>query len=523
MYRSTFKPLCAALLAAGLSSGSNAVQLSSTGTGQVLLFPYYTVRNGFVTQVSLTNTQANIKAVKLRFREARKSRSVFDFNLFLSANDTWTGAVVDTAQGARLVTNDNSCVTPSDLFTEVRSDGLGLALNAFKNYAYTGSNADAGEPVGLDRTREGYFEVFEMGVIDPTLSSTALQLAGYTSQGTITSNCAALDAFDPGSARPTSFPNTGASMLSAPRGGLSGRASLINAATGANFSFEPTVLDAFTTQVAYGGAGRDNPSLADAQPATSTVLMPAGAVVANWSNGQHAVSAVLMRTSITNEFVLDDGTASQTDWIVTYPTRPYYVDRPSTFMADPPFTASCDWYMPQVIDREGKSAFQAVICPATRPPAEDARQLCKATNVLALAFTGAPGSAGRVPSSLLASQVLANVGQDGARCGEQGLTAALNTYTLAGAATTPSLRGQSQGPNGFISLQYSETGDYRITPRPALIPIAATLLTGTGSRAIPGFHYGMPVIGLMLHNYKNANVTSRYGGVLEHRYTLRIE
>ena len=90
-----------------------------------------------------------------------------------SAVVTWTGAVVATAGGARIISNDNSCVTPSDLFAETRTDGLGLAMNAFKNYAYTGAAADNPALSSMDRTREGFFEVIEMGVIDDDLISRA--------------------------------------------------------------------------------------------------------------------------------------------------------------------------------------------------------------------------------------------------------------------------------------------------------------------------------------------------------------
>jgi hypothetical protein len=57
-----------------------------------------------------------------------------------------------------------------------------------------------------------------------------------------------------------------------------------------------------------------------------------------------------------------------------------------------------------------------------------------------------------------------------------------------------------------------------------MTPVSATLLSPTGAiTSIPGKHYGLPLIGLMLHNYKNANVVSRYGGVIEHSYTVRVE
>ena len=38
------------------------------------------------------------------------------------------------------------------------------------------------------------------------------------------------------------------------------------------------------------------------------------------------VSAVLMHDNVLNEFVLDAGTKSGTDWVVTFPTKRYYVN-----------------------------------------------------------------------------------------------------------------------------------------------------------------------------------------------------
>ena len=129
------KRLCILLAAAVAATGAQAVHISPNGTGQVLIFPYYTVRNGFATLVSVTNTQANTKMVKVRFREGMNGREVSDFNLFLAPNDSWTAAVVETADGARIITNDNSCVTPSDMFTEVRKISFtGQSFNEFLNF-----------------------------------------------------------------------------------------------------------------------------------------------------------------------------------------------------------------------------------------------------------------------------------------------------------------------------------------------------------------------------------------------------
>ncbi len=526
MQTHSLKLLCAALLASSLAPAAHAVQISTHGTGQVLLFPYYTVRNGFVTQLTVVNTQSNTKLIKVRFREAVNGRNVMDFAVFLSPNDTWTAAVFPTTQGARVVTNDNSCVTPSDLFTEARVDGLGLGLNAFKNYLYTGSFADDAVLASLDRTREGYFEVFEMGVIDPSLSPTAAQIAGYAAVGTATSNCAALDAFDPSAGRPQpSFPDNGALMIAPPQGGLAGRASLINAATGANYSFTPTALEAFTTSVAYGTAGTDRPALVDATPASSMVTTPAGVVIANWATGRDAVSAVLMREAIVNEFVIDEGTVSQTDWIVNMPTKPYYTDRRYSSSTPPlfPFSSdassqpaiACEGYAFDVFNREGTTMKPSAICPLPPPSPVGTRSLCLGTSVIPFAARASINSGADGLPGLLGAALPSRTAGGG--CPSFGLHVASDATTVPGSLTTPSLRTLSQGANGVIRLRFSSL------PR-QLTPVSAALISPTGARTIiPGVHYGLPVIGLMLHNYKNFSAASRYGGVLEHRYAVRIE
>lgn len=522
----------AALFAVFAVADANAVHVSPNGTGQVLIFPYYTVRNGFNTLLSVTNTQKNTKAVKVQFREGMNGRDVMNFNLFLSPNDTWTGAVLETQQGARLVTNDNSCVTPADLFLEIRVDPLGRPLNEFKNYMYSGGNEELPSFTSLDRTREGYFEIVEMGVIDPVLSPTASQIVANINQDSLSmaNNCTPIDTYDAwgGNPSPIRFPNTGAALMSPPSGGLMGRASLINAASGANYSYGPTVLDGWSSQVAYAEAGnsRAGALLSDASPATSMVTSPNGTVIAKWANGRDAVTAALMRDSLINEFVLDAGTESQTDWIVTLPTKPYYTDKiygNSSPSVSAPFdrsfssntTTGCDGYTPEGMNREGVDSERYAIYPATRPPnpqgAEAVSRFCRTANVLpfkSAAVTGAFPYEYRVISLL-----------------DSPTPSLLEYYfskTVMGAIstprglTTPTLR-VSQGPNGRATLRFNKV-------QQELTPISAVLISPSGTQtSITGKHFGLPVIGVMLHNYRNTNVVSRYGGVVEHSFSVRVE
>src|SRR5258708_2308798 len=60
-----------------------------------------------------------------------------------------------------------------------------------------------------------------------------------------------------------------------------------------------------------------------------------------WSRGVDAVSSVLMRTGVENEFILDANTRSETDWVITFPTRRFYVSgssvhQPSRAAPTPP-------------------------------------------------------------------------------------------------------------------------------------------------------------------------------------------
>jgi hypothetical protein len=505
---------------------AHAVHVNSDGYGQALIYPYYTVRGGFTTLFTVVNAQDNFKAVKVRFLEARNARPVLDFNLYLSPQDTFTGALVPTVRGARLITNDNSCVTPSDLFVEMRTDSAGLPLNEFKNYLYTGSNTDNADLATLDRTREGYFEVIEMGTIEPdhpsndSFAKVAQQtLTGYIKQNSagVPANCGALDAFEnfPGNTAVRRFPNIGTQLLLPPKGGLSGRVSLIDAELGANLSYRAVALDSLTDQVNYSAPGvLGGASLAAANPPISITVTKEGMVRARWpetlAGRINAVSAALMRASILNEYVLDNATASQTDWIVTFPTRGLHFGlNPVTA----PFATVCEEFEATPVNREGvkRQTVPAAVptLPPTPPGAVPASVFCNAANVLAF------GDATR--GSLTGSVSLAAL--KNYEPGVSGPTIAAfitQSTTTAGNRTTPSLRGV-QGPNGVFQVSLRK-------PARTIVPVSATLIRSDATTAtVPGVHLGLPAVGVMLHNYGNAGVSSRYGGVIEHKYLVVAE
>ena len=532
--KSLHAAVLAGLAAVGAAGTAEAVHINPDGLGQVLLFPYYTSRSGQFTAISIINSQNNTKAVKVRFLEGKNSREVLDFNLFMSPSDVWTGAIVQTAEGARIISNDNSCVTPSDLFAETRTDNLGLPLNAFKNYNYTAGAVDNPAFASLDRTREGYFEVIEMAVIDDNLTTgdvmaagTAASLTGFIKHNAagVPANCPALDSFDAFPGNPAAiqfpgpvFPAVGA-FLTPPRGGLAGRESILNSATGANYTISPTAIDAWSITVQYTEAGNTSPTLSAANPAVSNIFTSAGVVSATWATGRDAMSASLMRNTVLNEFILDAGTQSQTDWIVTFPTKRSYV--PVGPGAAPAISApfannfhntvndgSCDPYAFSVFNREEQvpGTISTLPQPSPLPPAGTAAgaTLCWEANIIPFATASLLGSTNTNP--LIA----------GLQSFVSGTAPSGPAFSVAVAPATPSLRG-TQGPNGWFLLNFN-------TATQGLTPVSGTItpLGGAPVALVSGRHNGMPVIGAMVHNYRNIGVISLYGGVVDHKFTRNI-
>ena len=510
--KSLYAAVLAGLGALGAAGTANAVHLNPDGLGQVLIYPYYTTRAAagasYDTLMSVVNTTNQTKLVKVRFLEGRNSREVLDFNLYLSPNDVFTGVVTATASGATFVTNDNSCVTPSDLFS---GTGARAGLNTFKNFQYVTPNGDSG-PTDLDRTREGYFEVIEMGVVtDATIAGYALHANG------IPNNCKALDAFDPGSGAvaPNVLPGT---FLIPPSGGLAGRANVISAGTGANYAYDATAFDAWSNIIAYTAAGQVTPRLGQASPPVSNVFVGAGAVTlaptvtgnvnSVWATGADAFSATIMRNTVLNEYVLDAGTASKTDWVLTFPTKREYV-RAGVGAASQPFFqnfnmtglagGSCDPYAFAVYNREEGTTGVApnVILPSPLPPANQVAGSGTCWEATVVPMGSTTSLLGSVNTSLQVDPLLRFI---------SGAT------TTAGSGTSPGLPA-TNGPNGWLLISYNAAFQ-------GLTPSSATL---NGAPLATARHIGLPVISMAFTNFNKTGVVSQYGQVSQAKYTRSIQ
>jgi len=312
---------------AGFAGLANAVDLNPDGLGQVLIYPYYTVNKSQDSLFTVVNTTGIGKAVKVRFLEGYNSREVLDFNLFLSPHDVWTASVsqVGDSDGAKVSTTDKSCTSPTippggQPFTSAGYDGSGQDPD-------TGVQIPAdGGPTDITRTREGYLEMITMGDIPAgtALAADITHVLNGQPDGGTPPDCSqgTLDADAPGSVvAPTS-------------GGLFGSGAIANVPQGTFYSYNADAIDGFTEIALYHGTESLQPSLQDANNpsvvatgiARAFVFINGQLLTADYAFGVDAVSAVLMADTIYNEYLVDPDFGANTDWVVTFPTKRFYVD-----------------------------------------------------------------------------------------------------------------------------------------------------------------------------------------------------
>lgn len=497
------KALVSALVAGfGMAAGAaQAVYLNPSGLGSTLLFPYYTVQsangNAFNTYVSVVNTTDMVKVVKVRFREGKNSREVLDFNLYLSPNDVWTGAVVPAGTGdadpARLVTADASCTNPA-----IPTSGVN-----FRNYEYSGARDDE-IGLGLERTREGYLEMIEMGELDPTVAPGD---AAVHSDG-VPDDCPSL--------RGVTVPAVVAA-ITPPLGGLSGTGTLINVNSGSDMGYNAIALDDVLPingplgATLYAEIGNDDPNFAQFD-GVSAVISGQFAYRADWNFGEDAVSALFMHADVINEYVLDDVTLSNTDWVMTFPTKRYYT--PYALPAFEPFTedltedGACEPISFSYFNREeaGQAATDPDFSPL--PPGGAASSLCWESTVLSIR-----NGADHMPTGT-ASGVLGSVN-----------------------STTVQIDNSFQ--NGWANLHFTGANADGTPPAPALPGIGLVSLgtseildiaNGGVAAAAAQTYWGLPVTGFMVRTFNNGTLTcgtascqGNYSAAFGHKYRQLIQ
>jgi hypothetical protein len=469
--RKSLHAALAGLGALGATGAAQAVNVNPDGLGQALVYPYYTTQGTnapYNSLLSVVNSTNSGKVVKVRFLEGKDSKEVLDFNLWLSPRDVWTTAIIPMGAGAGIITSDLSCTTPV----------IPAAGQPFSNVLLTLDAAGA----TLDRTKEGYVEIIEMGNV------TGGTLAAIThvqpSPPGKPPGCAGL----PPSIQPTD--------LVAGNGGLFGGISLINPIGGGDVTEDVVALASFSALTLWAPAGTISPDLSNVNPKLSVVFNNTEVDTTDWSassNTVDAVSAILMHDNIYNEFVLDPGTASGTDWVVTFPTKHFYYNAfnnvTKLFESNFRSAGACDDILLTQYNREEQTVVNV---PGFSPPTTlNGTAICWEANVITFNNTN----------------VLLSANNSNLSTGFQ---------------------------NGWVSLNFF--------PASITLPVhqligGATVRTSTATGLpVPGSPFasstynGLPVIGFAAQSFNNGTlvgptgpVQAHYTGSFIHKYTRLIQ
>lgn len=329
----------------GVVGSANAMNVADNGVGLYNILPYYSVQDGNATLIHITNTDLTKgKAVKVRFRGAEWSDDVFDFQVFLSPGDVWTGAVSRNGDVARLATTDKSCTLPAN----VNQDFITFRL----------------VEGGTAGTREGYVEILTMAdidYVDPTkvdnanspLANAIKHVNGVPACGTAVTGLQAGVNNIGAAVAPSTF--TG-DQLEAPTGSLMSYAVVINVPKSKAFTVAATALEPLAAATEVNYFRQANALLAPGDPTTAAGLTADNiflAAVANPAFGgtglpmyqfdmpdlttplnaidspivqRDAVATALERASVNVEYVTDDNIMATTDIVFNQPVRRFFYE-----------------------------------------------------------------------------------------------------------------------------------------------------------------------------------------------------
>ncbi len=352
--------LSVAALVAGFAGGAHAVtdlagatadalQFGNTGTGHMLVVPYFSTQNGNSTLLSIINTdEVRGKAVKVRFRGAANSDDIYDFQVFLSPGDVWTANVSAGADGKSfLTTADASCTKPAK-----------ATLNSTP-FVTTRLNPAASAEEKANNTREGYIEIFNMAdIVAPTAPAVNLYtsikhkngvapcaniaadvLAGHTGSTAwtaINTDKSSADLQALGMAPPTTGLAANWTIINVPKSvAWSGAAAAIEAvdtsgaapvvAAGNIVYFPQTSTPLTTAQAADYTA---DPLMQGATPVVKGALydlpdMSTPYVAGTPSAQAEALANAIAAKAVMNEYWTDPAISAATDWVFSMPTRRY--------------------------------------------------------------------------------------------------------------------------------------------------------------------------------------------------------
>lgn len=493
----------------GMVGTAQAVSLNPSGLGQVLIYPYYTVRGGNNTLISVVNTTGDAKAVKVRFLEGVNARDVLDFNLYLSAWDVWVAEIALVDNIPNLFVSDSSCTVPY-LF-EIKPLG-----QEFLTY-----DMNDGYGIDIERATEGHFEIIEMGTLldrDRGSATAATHiLSPHDPQGTNEArpfNCdQLLDAWITIDGVDGYWKDGDADEdIAAPTGGLYGGAAIIDIDEGTMFSYDAYAIEGFfsgnqpplnlpvhalhsipSSQIPHLNAGDEFTAYIPEYPEIT------------YSRSVDAVSALFMHATTMNEFTFEAAANAHSEWVINFPTKRFYTD--PEFATDielgleapvAPFTQAITEACEEIVienrmfawDREAQFFIidnRPIIIIPVPPPTITLFDLCWNTQVIRFG-----NSDGFTP------------GND-----ETEILGSLNVVNLVNLVVTSTYGHDFPGENGWARLDYTDN-PARVLPSESGVTLA-----------------GLPVTGFWVERFANGKargsiIARNYAGLFRHKGTRKV-
>lgn len=421
----------ALLAAAALPAG--AVYVDPDGTGQALVFPYYTVNGEQQTVVSVVNTTSAAKVLQVNLREAYNGRLVLRFHVMLGAYDSWTATTFAAGDedAGRLALRDDSCTLPRLKYWTQPGTIDGGPWQALFPFDYSGNNADGG-PTTPARTREGYLEIVERAVLTGELAGDAANR-----------NCAAFDNFITYAAS--------SALVQAPRGGLRGSFAVIDVAEGTFFGGNAVAIEDFSARAlfqpgedlilfdAFGAAnagGGDLSARIFSLGRLQQLLYPS-------TRSVDALSALFMTDTLYGDVSEQAALGSHSEWIVTAPTKRFHVDGARRRTQIAPFRelfdesvdgGSCVRFEATLYDRRGRLVPLRPLIGGVPPPTLPGDYaLCHAVDVVSLR--------GGRPTPVLGSALGVEAGYSGMESVEGALRLTLGSLGTARTFLPPGITG----------------------------------------------------------------------------------
>jgi hypothetical protein len=440
----------------------------------VVVIPYYLAKNEINSLITVTNHNNTWgKAVKINFREGYSGHVVHTHNVYLDAGDVWAFGLVPGLSGVegqfneptvKLFSGDNSCVPLLD-----RSGG------EFDPTLMPG---------GLEQTvwlQEGFIEIIEMATLTHSLMFYVDHNADDTPE-----NCDYFaQSWEPDGIWGSGPLGNPRNDLQPPLGEISAELTLIDVSNGAGYTIPSVTLSDFFAEDQWQHTPPGDASLSlDAADSVAWLKTAEGYESFQFSSGRDAVSGLFMANQYTGSFDQNPTVSGQAEMILTFPTkRLHMVDDGSDIEA--PFqrySQSCesrecfcvDLSM-DAIDRSG-SGLQRGCGHGSCPYGFEIPTACGSTFVTAI--RPSPGSL--APPQITHSENFAVV--------------RLNLL------------------EGYIKGEFNR--DFQLS--------ATSLSSGEQVELL-----GLPVTGLMLQNYFNANAApgllAKYGAVQPLSFRTVIE